>query len=182
MTIHFRHRVGKYTSSTESPVDFCAVIVPLQLGVVLIFFQINIKRWKILENLQRQYFCTSVDISNAKALNVFSLLTFLTPLHHFLVQSASICRPILCSPIALQTTCRSFVWGFRKRHNGPTLFSKLVFFCAITRFLYPEISLDSWTANLHFHLGVVAFSIPSGRHLCFVFFTFVDVFWHFDFE
>ena len=37
MKIHFGHRVGKQTPSTELPRDFCAGIGPLQLGVVLVF-------------------------------------------------------------------------------------------------------------------------------------------------
>ena len=34
--IHFGHRVGNTTPSTELPRDFCAGMGPLQLGVVLV--------------------------------------------------------------------------------------------------------------------------------------------------
>ena len=37
MKIHFGHRVGSTTPSTELPRDFCAGIGPLQLGVVLVY-------------------------------------------------------------------------------------------------------------------------------------------------
>ena len=36
MKIHFWHRVGGTTPSTELPRDFCAGISSLQLGVVLV--------------------------------------------------------------------------------------------------------------------------------------------------
>ena len=39
MKIYFGHLVGKYNPSTELPRDFCAGIGPLQLGVVLVFYQ-----------------------------------------------------------------------------------------------------------------------------------------------
>ena len=41
MKIHFGHRVGSTTPSTELPRDFCAGIGPLQLGVVLVSLLIN---------------------------------------------------------------------------------------------------------------------------------------------
>ena len=38
MNIHFEYRVGNTAPGTELPRDFCAVIGPLQLGVVLVRF------------------------------------------------------------------------------------------------------------------------------------------------
>ena len=42
MKIHFGHRVGKYDPSTELPLDFCAGIGLLQLGVVLVYLMVMV--------------------------------------------------------------------------------------------------------------------------------------------
>ena len=46
MKIHFGHRVGNTTPSTELPRDFCAGIGPLQLDVVLVFFYTLVFRFR----------------------------------------------------------------------------------------------------------------------------------------
>ena len=58
MKIHFGHRVGSTTPSTELPGDFFAGIGPLQLGVVLVLISGQIKGSKIIAmNVRFGFYC-----------------------------------------------------------------------------------------------------------------------------